>query len=281
MAGTRTQAGGAGLGGGTFWPRERTAARLAQLIGGLGLYGLSEALMLAPGVGVDPWDVFHTGLARLTGIPVGTVLIVVGVLVLLLWMPLRQRPGLGTAANVVVIGAVVDLILNATPVPHTLWLRWAEFIAGVLLNAVATGLYIGAGLGAGPRDGLTTAIAARSHSIRVVRTTIELSVLVVGWLLGGNVGLGTVVYAVAIGPLVHVTIPRLSLPTRRPAEGTETGTGTSTATSTVTTVDAVAATSTAADAGTGTSAAAGTSAGAGTGTATEPGIESACATAGV
>lgn len=197
--------------GGAMWPRERTGVRLAQLIGGLGLYGVSEALMLAPGVGVDPWDVFHTGLARLTGIPVGTVLIAVGVLVLLLWIPLRQRPGLGTAANVVVIGAVVDLILGATPAPHALWLRWAEFGAGVLLNAVATGLYIGAGLGAGPRDGLTTALAARGRSIRVVRTAIEVSVLVVGWLLGGNVGLGTVVYAVAIGPLVHVTIPRLRL----------------------------------------------------------------------
>jgi uncharacterized membrane protein YczE len=197
-------------GGGALWPRERTAVRLAQLVVGLTLYGVSEALMLAPGVGVDPWDVFHTGLAHLTGIPVGTVLIVVGVLVLLLWIPLRQRPGLGTAANVVVIGAVVDLILSATPVPHTLWLRWAEFAAGVLLNAVATGLYIGAGLGAGPRDGLTTAVAARGHSIRVVRTAIEVSVLGLGWLLGGNVGFGTVAYAVAIGPLVHVTIPRLN-----------------------------------------------------------------------
>ena len=203
-------------GGGRLWPRERTAARLAQLIGGLGLYGVSEALMLAPGVGVDPWDVFHTGLAHLTGIPVGTVLIVVGVLVLLLWIPLRQRPGLGTAANVVVIGAVVDLILTATPVPHALWLRWIEFAAGVLLNAVATGFYIGAGLGAGPRDGLTTAIAGRGHSIRVVRTAIEVSVLVAGWLLGGNLGIGTVVYAVTIGPLVHVTIPRLNL-AQRPA----------------------------------------------------------------
>jgi uncharacterized membrane protein YczE len=216
MVGTAHKGGGTpGYGSGTLWPRERAAVRLTQLIGGLGLYGVSEALMLKPGVGVDPWDVFHTGLAHLTGIPVGTVLIVVGVLVLLLWIPLRQRPGLGTAANVVVIGAVVDLILGATPVPHALWLRWAEFAAGVLLNAVATGLYIGAGLGAGPRDGLTTAIAARGHSIRVVRTTIEVSVLAVGWLLGGNVGFGTLVYAIAIGPLVHVTIPWLSLTHRQ------------------------------------------------------------------
>jgi uncharacterized membrane protein YczE len=198
----------------TFWPRERTAARLVQLVAGLVLYGASEALMLRPGVGVDPWDVFHTGLARLTGIPVGTVLIGVGVLVLLLWIPLRQWPGLGTAANVVIIGVVVDLILGSIPMPHALWLRWAVFLSGVVLNAVATGLYIGAGLGAGPRDGLTTGMAARGHSIRVVRVGVEVSVLALGWLLGGNVGPGTLVYALAIGPLVHVTIPRLNFTAR-------------------------------------------------------------------
>ena len=194
-----------------LWPRKRPVARLTQLVLGLGLYGVSEAMMLAPGVGVDPWDVFHTGLARITGIPVGTVLIVVGALVLLLWIPFRQKPGLGTVANVVVIGAVVDLILSSTPVPHTLWLRWALFLSGVVVNAVATGVYIGAGLGAGPRDGLTTAFASRGHSIRVVRTGIEVSVLAIGWLLGGNVGFGTLVYALGIGPLVHIAIPRLRL----------------------------------------------------------------------
>jgi uncharacterized membrane protein YczE len=180
---------------------------LTQLAFGLVVYGVSEALMLAPGVGVDPWDVFHTGLARLTGIPVGTVLMLIGGVVLLLWIPLRQSPGIGTVANIVVIGVIIDVLLGAMPVSHALWLRWAEFAAGVVLNAVATGLYIGAGLGAGPRDGLTTGLGARGRSIRVVRTGIELSVLGVGWLLGGNVGAGTVAYAVAIGPLVHVTIP--------------------------------------------------------------------------
>ena len=188
-------------------PRERAAVRLFQLAAGLLLYGVSEALMLAPAVGVDPWDVFHTGLARITGIPVGTVLILIGGLVLMLWIPLRQRPGLGTVANIVVIGAVVDVLLATMPAPHAFWLRWAMFIAGVLLNGVATGLYIGAGLGAGPRDGLTTGLAARGRSIRVARTGIELSVLIAGWLLGGNVGAGTLIYAVGIGPLVHVTIP--------------------------------------------------------------------------
>jgi uncharacterized membrane protein YczE len=195
-----------------IWPRQRPVTRLVQLALGLGLYGVSEAMMLAPGVGVDPWDVFHTGLSHISGIAVGTVLIIVGALVLLLWIPLRQRPGIGTVANVIAIGVVVDLVLPVVPVPHSLWLRWAVFLAGVVLNAVATGMYIGAGLGPGPRDGLTTALAARGHSIRVVRTGIELSVLAIGWLLGGNVGIGTLVYAVSIGPLVHVTIPRFRLP---------------------------------------------------------------------
>ena len=194
-----------------LWPRERAAARLTQLLLGLALYGVSEAMMLAPAVGVDPWDVLGTGLARISGIPVGTWVNLVGALVLLLWIPFRQKPGIGTVMNILVIGTMVDLILGSVPVPHGLWLRWALFLSGVLLNAVATGLYIGAGLGPGPRDGLTTAIAARGHSIRVVRTGIEASVLVLGWLLGGNVGLGTLVYAVAIGPLVHVAIPRLRL----------------------------------------------------------------------
>lgn len=188
-------------------PRDRPAARAAQLTVGLLVYGVSETLMLAPRVGVDPWDVFHTGLARITGIPVGTVLIVIGFLVLLLWIPLRQPPGIGTVANIVVIGVVIDLLLGNMPMPHALWLRWTEFAAGVVLNAAATGLYIGAGLGPGPRDGLTTGLGARGRSIRVVRTGIELSVLAAGWLLGGNVGIGTIAYAVTIGPLVHVTIP--------------------------------------------------------------------------
>ena len=192
---------------GVFWPRERAGRRLAQLLVGLLLYGFSEALMLAPAVGVDPWDVLHTGLARLTGIPVGTVLIIVGAIVLVFWIPLRQRPGLGTVANIVIIGAVVDVAFDLAPIPHAFWLRWVVFLAGVVLNAVATGFYIGAGLGPGPRDGLTTGMAGRGHSVRVVRTSIELSVLALGWILGGNVGAGTVVYALAIGPLVHYTIP--------------------------------------------------------------------------
>jgi uncharacterized membrane protein YczE len=206
---TRPLPAGAAIGASlrSVLPADRSVSRLAQLAAGLVLYGVSESMMLAPALGVDPWDVLHTGLARITGIPVGTVLILVGALVLLLWIPLRQRPGLGTLANIVVIGAVVDVVLAAAPAPHALWLRIALFATGVFLNAVATGFYIGAGLGAGPRDGLTTGLAARGHSIRVVRTAIELTVLAAGWLLGGNIGFGTLGYALAIGPLTHIMIP--------------------------------------------------------------------------
>jgi uncharacterized membrane protein YczE len=191
----------------TFWPREQPVRRLSQLAAGLLLYGVSEAMQLLPSVGVGPWDVLSTGLHQLTGIPLGTMLMLIGGMVLLLWIPLRQWPGLGTLANIFVIGAVVDVAYEIVPAPHALWLRWAVFLGGVLANAVATGMYIGAGLGPGPRDGLTTGFAARGHSVRVVRTSVEVSVLVAGWLFGGNVGIGTVVYAFGIGPLVHHTIP--------------------------------------------------------------------------
>jgi uncharacterized membrane protein YczE len=189
-------------------PRPR---RLTQLYAGLVLYGFSDALMLLAGLGVDPWDVFHQGLSRRFGLGVGTWAIIVGAIVLALWIPLRQRPGFGTVSNVVVVGLVIDLCLATIPTPHGLTLRIVTLLAGVGLNGVATGAYIGAGLGPGPRDGLMTGLAARGHSIRVVRTAIELTVLVVGWLLGGTVGIGTVVYALAIGPLAHIFIPLLRI----------------------------------------------------------------------
>jgi uncharacterized membrane protein YczE len=189
-------------------PRTR---RLVQLAAGLVLFGISDGMLLIAGLGVDPWDVFHQGLSRRTGIAVGTWAIIVGAVVLLLWMPLRQRPGVGTVANVVVIGLVINVVLAVTPAPHGLPLQLAVMLAGVGLNGVATGAYIGAGLGPGPRDGLMTGFAARGHSLRLVRTIIELSVLVAGWLLGGTVGLGTIVYALCIGPLAQVFVPRLSV----------------------------------------------------------------------
>jgi len=181
-----------------------------QLASGLTLYGISDALLVLAGLGLDPWDVLHQGLSRHTGLAIGTWAIIVGAAVLLLWIPLRQLPGLGTAGNVVVIGLTVNATLAVVPAPHGYPLRVAMLVAGVVLNGVATGCYIGAGLGPGPRDGLMTGIAARGHSIRVVRTGIEVSVLLAGWSLGGTVGIGTLAYALCIGPLAHVFIPLFS-----------------------------------------------------------------------
>lgn len=194
----------------TLVPQPRLR-RLTLLYAGLILYGVSDAMLLLAGLGVDPWDVFHQGLSRQLGLGVGTWVIIVGAAVLLLWVPLRQRPGFGTASNVVLIGVVVDLMLAFVPAPHGQVLRAAVMLAGVALNGLATGAYIGAGLGPGPRDGLMTGLAARGLSIRVVRTCIELTVLAAGWLLGGSVGVGTVVYALGIGPLAHFFIPRLAI----------------------------------------------------------------------
>jgi uncharacterized membrane protein YczE len=182
-------------------------ARLTRLYLGLLAYAVSMALMVEARLGNQPWDVFHQGVARRTGLSIGTTTIVVGVVVLLLWIPLRQRPGIGTLSNVVVIGVGVDLALAALPTPSLLWVRIVFLVSGVLLCAVASGLYIGARLGPGPRDGLMTGLAARGHSIRVVRTAIEVSVVAVGFLLGGTLGIGTVIYALAIGPLVHLLLP--------------------------------------------------------------------------
>lgn len=193
------------------WPRDRLPRRLVQLYCGLVLYGISDAMLVLAGLGLDPWDVFHQGLARHSPFPIGTWSIIVGAIVLLLWFPLRQRPGLGTVSNVFVIGLVINAVLALVPVPHSLSVRVVTLCAAVLLNGVATGAYIGAGMGPGPRDGLMTGLALRGGSIRVVRTGIELTVLLAGFLLGGNVNVGTLLYAVAIGPLVHLFIPLLRI----------------------------------------------------------------------
>jgi uncharacterized membrane protein YczE len=181
--------------------------RLVQLYAGLVLYGFSAALILLSGLGNVPWDVFHQGLANHTNIGTGVWVCIVGALLLLLWIPLRQRPGLGTVSNVIVLGVVLQLMVEAFDQPDGAAARVALLAAGVLLNGVATGLYIGARFGPGPRDGLMTGLAARGHSLRVVRTAIELTVLAAGVLLGGTVGLGTVLYALSIGPLAKVFVP--------------------------------------------------------------------------
>jgi uncharacterized membrane protein YczE len=192
-------------------PVTRRPARLALLFSGLALYGASDGLLVRAGLGVDPWDVLHQGLSRTVGLQVGTWAIAVGALVLLGWIPLRQRPGLGTVCNVVLIGLVINATLATVPTPHAPIIQFVMLIVAVVLNGVATGAYIGAGLGPGPRDGLSIGIAGRGLSLRLVRTVIEISVLVFGWLLGGSVGVGTVVYALAIGPITHATIPALRL----------------------------------------------------------------------
>jgi len=187
--------------------RSNRATRLIQLFLGLVLYGISDGLLLAAGLGADPWDVFSQGLSRSFGLGIGTWTIIVGAMVLLLWIPLRQRPGLGTLANVFVIGLVVNEFLSLVPVVHGMALRSIGMLVAVVLNAIATATYIGARFGPGPRDGLMTGWAARGHSLRLGRTAIEATALLAGWLLGGTVGVGTLVYALSIGPLVHWLLP--------------------------------------------------------------------------
>lgn len=188
--------------------------RLPQLAVGLALYGASMALMLRSGLGLDPWDVFHQGLQRVLGLSVGAWVTICGALVLLLWIPLCQRPGVGTVANVLVIGAAMDLTLRLVDGPHGLPARIALMAAAVLLNGLASGLYIGARLGPGPRDGLMTGLHRRTgRSLRLIRTGIEVTVLAAGFVLGGTAGVGTVVYALLIGPLVQLFLPWCTVPT--------------------------------------------------------------------
>jgi uncharacterized membrane protein YczE len=194
----------------------RLPRRLVQLHAGLVLYGFTLALLIRAKLGNAPWDVLHQGLADHLPISIGTAVIGVSVLVLLLWIPLRELPGLGTVSNALVVGLAVDLGLAVLDPPDALWLRIVLMVAGVAGNALATALYIGAQLGPGPRDGLMTGLHRRtSWSIGVVRTGLEVSVVVVGWALGGVLGVGTVLYAVAIGPLVQRLLPACVVELRR------------------------------------------------------------------
>ena len=187
--------------------------RLLQLFIGLLLYGASMALMLRAALGLDPWDVFHQGLATQADLSIGKVVNLVGLAVLLLWIPLKQRPGIGTVANVILIGTAMDLTLSVLPAIEGLALPVAALLFSVVANGIAGALYIGAGLGPGPRDGLMTGLARRTGwSLRLVRTGIELTVLGFGWLLGGTVGVGTLLYAFTIGPLVQIFLPMVTIP---------------------------------------------------------------------
>ena len=185
--------------------------RLVSLFTGLVLCGVGIALTVQADLGLGPWDVFHQGVSELTGIPIGTVTILTGAAVLLAWIPLRQRPGFGTIANMIVIGLVTDLALLWLPEPDVLGVRIAFMLAGVFVFGPGSGLYIGAGLGPGPRDGLMTGLAARGPSIRLVRTGLEVTALAVGLALGGTVGVGTVLFALTIGPNVQFWLERVAI----------------------------------------------------------------------
>lgn len=185
--------------------------RLPRLLGGLALFGFGIALMVRADLGLAPWDVLHQGVADRTGIPIGQVTILTGAVVLVLWIPLRERPGLGTLANVLVIGVVADAALAVIDEPTGLAVRLPMLLLGVFLFGPGSGLYIGAGLGPGPRDGLMTGIARRGPTVRLARSVVELAALGVGYALGGTVGLGTVVFAATVGPNVHWFLHRMSL----------------------------------------------------------------------
>jgi len=194
-------------------------ARFAQLVAGLLLYGFTMALMVESGLGLDPWDVFHEGLTHHVPLTFGQVVIVVGAIVLLLWIPLKQRPGIGTVLNVLIIGLAADAGIALIPALDEMWARVALLVMGVVGNGLAGALYIGARLGAGPRDGVWVALVERTGlSVRLVRTGIEVTVLATGFLLGGTVGIGTALYALAIGPLVQFFLERLGTPAARTPE---------------------------------------------------------------
>ncbi len=194
-----------------FIPTDRPVERIVRCVVGLAIFGVGIALLIDANLGAAPWDVFHTGVAALTGLPVGQVTIITGVALLLVWIPLGEQMGLGTVLNALEIGLVVDLVLPLIPEPDLLVARLPMMFGGVVLIAIGSGLYIGAGLGPGPRDGLMTGMARRGVSIRFARTAIEITVLAVGVALGGAIGLGTAVFAIGIGPLVQVFLPRLQV----------------------------------------------------------------------
>jgi uncharacterized membrane protein YczE len=188
----------------------RLPRRLSQLLAGLVLYGVSMAMMIRGALGLDPWDVLHSGLTSHLPLSFGAVVTIVSFVVLLAWIPLRQAPGLGTVANVLVIGVTSDATLAVLAGPSELWLRAVLLVLGIVLNGLASAMYIGAQLGPGPRDGLMTGISRRSGlSIRLVRTVQEVAVVGIGFALGGPVGIGTVLYALSIGSLVQRFLPLL------------------------------------------------------------------------
>jgi uncharacterized membrane protein YczE len=185
---------------------------MPRLIGGLTLCSGGITMMLRADLGLGPWDVLHQGISVSTGISIGTASILVGFVVLLLWLPLRQRPGIGTITNVVWIGLSLDVLLSLTATPGSLALRWLLLLAGPVLFGIGVAVYIGAGVGTGPRDGIMTGLELRGVPIYAARTALELTALGVGWSLGGTVGFGTVYFALTTGPVMHLAMPRLRAP---------------------------------------------------------------------
>jgi uncharacterized membrane protein YczE len=197
----------------TMSPRLIMSRRVVQLLFGLFLYGIADSMMIEAHIGVAPWDVLALGLVKQTGLPFGLLTNLIGLVVLLFWIPIRQKPGIGTVLNVLIIGPSAQLGLDVIPVLTVLWLQILFFVVGLALLAIATGLYIGARFGPGPRDGLMTGVHRRTGwRIWIVRSGIEVTVLLIGWALGGDFGLGTIAFALLIGPLVNITLPRLLVP---------------------------------------------------------------------
>ncbi|WP_167137787.1 hypothetical protein [Diaminobutyricimonas sp. TR449] len=187
--------------------------RVAQLFIGLALFGLGIALLIRAEIGLPPWDVLAQGLSRQTGLPFGLFTVAISLVVLLLWIPLRERPGFGTVANALLVGPFIEVGLRFIPTQTVLWAQVLVFAAGLVITGLASGLYLGARFGSGPRDGLMTGLMrVTGRPIWVVRTAIELVALIAGWLLGGTVGVGTVAFALLIGPLMGFFLPRLRVP---------------------------------------------------------------------
>lgn len=196
----------------------RLSRRLVQLIIGLTFFGIGIGLMLRSGLGLPPWDVFHQGLAAQIGLTVGIWSILVSFVVLAFWIPLRERYGIGTLLNAIVVGVMIDVTTAVVPEAPNTWWAAGMMLVGILLIAVTSGMYIGANLGPGPRDGLMTAIVRRGPSIRLTRVILEVTVLVIGVLLGGTFGIGTILYALLMGPLVQIFLPRWTIDTGRPED---------------------------------------------------------------
>jgi len=195
---------------------ENLPRRFIQLLIGTSVFGIGIGLMLQSGLGLPPWDVLHQGLTERVGLSVGVWSILVSFVVIAAWLPLKERLGIGTLTNAIVIGVMIDVTASVVPAAEEAWIQFAMMAVGVLTIGWGSGMYIGANLGPGPRDGLMTAIARRGPSIRLTRTVMEATVLVAGWLMGGTVGIGTVVFAFLMGPIVQFFLPRWSVDTGNP-----------------------------------------------------------------